>query len=388
MGMINARSGIVHTDIDEVGVTWVSGGWLNGDVMYNTIERLGRRRGHAWTDKVIAALNRGEEEGEIEGIGWWFEPTESVSESIVRALLETDDVPDPKAYAMKHVKLPDLGTRGWIHCDGSETPVQKYLPGENAQWHPEGGWELSDANYAMADKGDRIYNQWYREVVQALNKGQDKGVAAGYKWKYVRDKAREAQDARWAEQERTGNYDPIPELGESIDPEEAKDIVDQLFKDGEYLGVFVTREDRSISFLTDRFGDFEEDPNMPSDDRAAIDRLAPLIGNTEQLWIAKRDGVYGIYSELEFHDLDRSDDELGDDRESAQQSWVRSHGKVPANGEEAAQMLVQMAKEIGEKVPGSVVYIYVGPESMLGVEIRIFVPNPTPEQITALEAAI
>lgn len=343
MGMINARSGIVHTDIDEVGVTWVNGGWFNGDVMYKTIEHLGRRRGHAWTDKVIAALNRGEEEGEIEGIGWWFEPEDSVVESIVSALLETDDIPDPKSYAMKHVKLPDLGTRGWIHCDGSETPVQKCQPGGNA-WNPVGGWVLSDANYDMADKGNRVYNRWCREVLQALDRNEDAGVAAGYKWKYVRDRKREALDARWAEQERTGKYDPvdIPGLPESIDPDEAKDIVDQLFKDGEYLGVYVTK-DEDTSFITDRMGEVEDPTRLSQADRDAIERLSPFV-IPEVTWIAKRQGVYGIFAERPYHNLERPDAQLGSNREAAIADWTRSHGRVPANAEEASRMLVETAR--------------------------------------------
>lgn len=298
---------------------------------------------------------------------------ESVAVRAVNRLLENDDV-DPKEFALKNVKLANLGTRGWVHCDGSETPVQKYLPGEDAHWHPDGGWEFSDANYDMADKGDELYGRWYSEVLQALNRGEESGVAAGYKWHYKRDRKRERQDAQWATEERR--------VRESIGPEEAKDIIDKLFRDGEYLGVYVTR-DEDTSFITDRFGEVEDPTQLSRADADAIERLQPFM-IPEVTWIAKRQGVYGIYAEKPYHNLDRPDDQLATERENAVADWVRTHGRAPANGDEASQMLVQTAKEIGEKVPGSVVYIYVGDNSMLGIDIRIFLPNPTQQSIAAL----
>lgn len=63
----------------------------------------------------------------------------------------------------------------------------------------------------------------------------------------------------------------------------------------------------AVTFLTDRWGDLL-DEQASSDDRAAVDRLASAMSETEMTFVVRIDGQYGILAEAEIPWLS-SDDE-------------------------------------------------------------------------------
>lgn len=162
---------------------------------------------------------------------------------------------------------------------------------------------------------------------------------------------------------------------DEIDP---KGLVDRLFKDGEYLGVYVTDKE-DCRCLTDRWGDVDPDlPPLTAAEAEAVARLKRLLVD-EITFVAVRQGVIGLLFEWEYLDPTSTDH----DALEIEDAWMRTHGRVPSHGE-AVEAIVARAKEIGQRCPDAQVYVSVGAHNALGIALRAFLANPTEAKVKAL----